>query len=75
MRIVFWLVIFVLMMSSMLCRAQDGPREAAYDFNKKLGRGINFMASKINQNHHDPFDFNLIRNNSKLTRNKQYLFI
>lgn len=38
-------------------------RVDAFRFNQKLGRGVNFMASKINLNHHHPLDFKLIREN------------
>ena len=56
-------LVIAMLMGSTLCGAQNASREAAREFNKKLGRGINFMASKINGNYHDPFDFNLIREN------------
>ena len=39
-------------------------RDEAYNFNKNLGRGINFMAAKIERNQHDPYDFKLIRENN-----------
>ena len=57
------LFILLLLAGAFTSRAQNGYRDAAYDFNMKLGRGINFMASKINQGYHDPFDFQLIENN------------
>ncbi len=44
--------------------AQLTQREEAYTFNKNLGRGVNFMAAKINQNQHDPYDFELIQENN-----------
>ena len=43
--------------------AQEGPRKDAWEFNKRLGRGINFMAVKINNGYHDPLDFQLTRYN------------
>ncbi len=57
------LFIIALMFLSLAAEAQNVSRQAAREFNKKLGRGINFMASKINGGYHDPFDFNLIREN------------
>ncbi len=57
------LFILLLLSGTLVCRAQTGFRDTAFDFNKRLGRGINFMASKINQGYHDPFDFELIAKN------------
>ena len=60
---IYRILLFLFILSSLIGKAQKGPREAAYEFNKKLGRGINFMATKINQGHHDPYDFELIKKN------------
>ena len=54
-------IVFLLL--PLISFAQTGERKDAYEFNKRLGRGINFMGSKINGNHHDPFDFALIKKN------------
>ena len=57
--------VFILLMlfSSFSGFAQTGYREAAYLFNKKLGRGINYMGSKINNGYHHPLDFELVKRN------------
>ena len=57
------IILFILLLATLSGSAQNVSREAAREFNKRLGRGINFMAVKINQGYHDPFDFNLIREN------------
>ena len=57
------MLISLFILSSLFGNAQTDARESAYTFNKKLGRGINFMASKINHGYHDPFDFELINKN------------
>ncbi len=57
-----FLSIFLLLFSISLM-GQYGVRQSAYDFNKRLGRGINFMGSQINGGFHHPYDFELIRKN------------
>ena len=44
-------------------RTNEVNREAAFEFNRKLGRGINYMAAKIDKNAHHPYDFELIKAN------------
>ena len=56
-------LVTILLLIPFLCNAQNGERKEAYEFNKRLGRGINFMGSKINNGNHDPFDFALIKKN------------
>ncbi len=57
------LLFLIFLIPAMVCQAQNGNRQAAFEFNKRLGRGINFMANKINQNYQSPYDFKLIRKN------------
>lgn len=57
------LLFLAFLITGMGCKGQTGNRQAAYEFNKRLGRGINFMASKINQDYQSPEDFKLIRKN------------
>lgn len=61
MRLYIFTLLFI--MISWVSYAQTGNRTAAYEFNKKLGRGMNFMGSKINGGFHHPYDFELLRKN------------
>lgn len=53
----------VLFLTTFSLMGQYGTRQSAYDFNERLGRGINFMGSQINGGFHHPYDFELIRKN------------
>lgn len=63
MKIKLVYLLLIAMLASDLTRAQSVDRQSSYDFNKRLGRGINYMAVKINKNVHDPYDFKLVREN------------
>lgn len=56
-----FLLLFLFFMLSV--SAQNETRQRAFALNRDLGRGINFMASKINRNYQSPYDFRLIRKN------------
>jgi len=58
-----FIIIFISVLISVTSYAQTNSRTAAYSFNKKLGRGVNYMGSKINAGYHAPFDFELIAKN------------
>jgi aryl-phospho-beta-D-glucosidase BglC (GH1 family) len=62
-RILLLIYVGVFLIQGSFAQSGDQNRQIAFEFNHKMGRGINLMAARISADQHHSYDFQLMREN------------